>query len=485
MEPLTDADFDREPLDPDEERAKLHAFLRHFEMQPDVRSAIEHEFWRRKGLYKAIVDKVSAYDRLIANIAYADAHHGNVVVEVKGRKRHGKSTWARWYCRLRQRLRTGRSEGWEDKVLYEKAYSGTTMEVMHLAERLRGESDTDVEVIAKLHGYIIVLDEALIEHEKDSVKAKHDLQNLIGSCGVAQIDFLFLSVEARGIYPDFTIWVVGVDSRRHLTLSFYYSSDGECYGCLFTPDVPETEKYQAAKASVVVTTLIHGGRAPAEVKAVNGTPAEAAPITIVVPPNADFMTVLEASARLHLIPILKDAHLVDRWLQRYFRGLTYKDIAELEGTGVKADSVGIFLREQQTRIPNTLLGAILEEALVAYLNQTIPYPSHDGTLGADAPPLQQTFHRRGGPGQPDVTATSGIQVNCKLFLEHRSSWQLHCSPEHTSPHGYCVLAELGPPGPTLHVYPLAPDHELLDTGSVEEVAWSAWIEQLRGLVAAP
>jgi hypothetical protein len=208
---------------------------------------------------------------------------------------------------------------------------------------------------------------------------------------------------------------------------------------------------------------------------------------IAVEPNADFMTVLEQSARQHLLSILKEPRLIDRWMQRQFRGLTYKDIAELEGSKVKPDSIGVFMREQQARIDNLTLSAIMEEALTAYLNCTIPTQNApSGVLapgGAARPPLQRTFHRQGGPGEPDIHSPAGtIQVNAKLLLSHRPSWQLPCTPECTAPHGYAVLAELGPPQPEIHIYPLNAQQPLLDTSSVEEVGWDDWIKQLREIL---
>lgn len=480
------------------ELAPLTEFLAGFDILPDVRSKVEREFLRRESLHDVVMDHTrwarghkedesdpaNAYSRVVAVIQYGMRHAGNFSVNIKGDPRTGKSTIGRWHGQLWWQLKTGHADSWEDHILYDRAYSDSSDRLQELTKQLLAECHDDKhQVLIRLHEFCVILDEQEIEHEEGSTKAIHDVQNLLSTCASSQVPFIFISALNRNIGALYNVWAIGVNADKQANLSLYYDNDGFCHGYLMTPNIPESPRYEETKANTVVDLLATGGRKVAQVKSVNGAPSVPEPmIHLEVTPDADFMTILEQSARQHLLPILKEPRNVDRWLQRYFRGLTFKDIAELEGGGLKADSIGHFLREQQDRISNTLLGAILEEALVAYLNQSVRIlPAATPLRPSDV--LQQTFHRLGGPGQPDVDAPNGIQINAKLFLEHRSSWQLHCSPEHQSPHGYCVLAQLGPPTPTLHVYPLTPGQDALDTGSVEEVAWDAWLEQLRALTA--
>jgi len=467
----------------------LHAFLAPFEMLPDVQAQIEREFMENESFRSVILNRTDAYPRLVQTIQYGLRHRGNLIIAVDGYQRHGKSTFARWVIREIHRLRTGSADGWEEGLLYEHAYSDMTIHLQSLTKQLmedcQGNQDAMLE---RLHNVKVIFDEQWIEHEKDSVKAKEDLQNIAETCAMAGIPLIFVSVRRRRRIAAYCrVWVVGIDSLRQLNLAFYYDLDGYCHGCLVTRNVPETHAYEAVKAAGVIEMFLTGGRKVAQVKAMNGSqPTVEVPFTLIVEPNADFLTILGQSARQHLLPILKEPRFVERWLHRYIACESYKDIADWEtettGQAVREESVRIYLKEQhQQHIPNTTIGAILEEALTAYLNATIPAPPPPGTVASPPTPSQQTFRRIGGPGQPDVVdaATQSVQINCKLYLEHRGTWQPDVEPEASAPHGYLVLVEAGPPTVTPSVYPLHPGR--FDTGFVEKVAWDAWLTELRAL----
>jgi hypothetical protein len=483
----------------------LDQLLAGFEMQPDVRSKVEDLYLEGGSLFYAVQRRLDAYPRVVQNIDYALHHQGNVVVELYGRKRHGKSTVARWLARQRWKCYKGADarDEWESKVIYDQAYSGSTTKVQTLArqtwEGLNGHADRKTRLrlfFDAMRFWLCMQDENEIEHHEDSQRAEHDLRNLIRTCASAQIDFFFLSTVQRLKESDFTLWVVGIDKKNQRDLSFYFDSEGHCHGVLITPNIPETEAYTESKSEGILEMLLAGGRRKAEIKGVEGGQTEA-PIAIVVPPNAAFMVVLEASARQHLAPLITETKLLDRWLQRYFRALTHKELADLEGD-IRADSVGRSLRDLDKRIDNTRKGSILEEALCAYLNQQAPASLSKMPLpAASAAALQQTSPvpggwRRGVVGcdvawlrDPAGAESPQLAVNAKLLLEHRPSWVLKCLPEAEvcgPDRAWLVLAELGPPQPIVHVYPCPTRDGLVDTGSVEEVKWEDWLDQLRKLV---
>lgn len=473
----------------------LADFLEPFDMQPDMYSAIENEFWERKSLYHMIMKKISADNRVKENIQFGLDNLGNIVVEIYGRKRHGKSTVGRWLAQLRWKMITGSAKGWEEKVIYDQSYSGATNKIQDLAnhfwrqacEAHEANKQRLISFFQSIRYYLSEMDENWIEHEKDSKKAENDLKNLVRTCAVAQIDFFFKSTVQRIKEVDFKLWTVGIDKKRNLNLSFYYDPDGECHGYLITPNIEETEKYWEAKSEGVLEMLLRGGRRIAKAKLVEAKKDLESP-ALLVPPDADFMQTLESYTRFYLQPLVKKPEVVERWILYYFNtNMTYKKIAQKLGIS-SPDTVGVSIRSLDEKITNTMKGTILEEALCFYLNQRFRSSLTEPPFASETSPntnkasSTESFRRYGGRGAVDVMGPtgSGVAVNCKLVTEHRSSWQLHCSPEHTQPHPYLLLVELTPTHTSVHVYPIP--SEYVDTGSVEELEWEAWLKELDDLV---
>jgi hypothetical protein len=471
----------------------LHGFLGSFEMMPDVQAQIEREFLQNESFRNVILNRTDAYPRLLATIQYGLAHRGNVIVAIDGTQRHGKSTVGRWTARTIHQLKTGSADGWEDHVIYEQAYSNTAIRLQEVARRLMEECQGNAEqLLERIRSYCVILDEQWIEHEKDSQKAIDDLlRNILITCAVSGIAFIFISALRRHVGAYFRIWVVGIDSEHQRNLSFYYDMDGFCHGYLVTPNVGETTTYKGIKANAVAEMLLSAGRKAAVVKLLPdeaSAVSEAANAPLPIPPDADFLTTLAHYFRRTLRQYADDA-VVERWIQRFIGGYTYTAIADLTPDDhVRTDSIGDSIRELTRRIPNVEKGDCLEEATCHYLNSRV------GGAGDSPPtpalPTADIFNkpfRRGVQGcdvaATDATGTIRAAINAKLDLEHRASWQLrvHPEPEVAPPHCcWCLHVQLGPPQPTVTVYPAAPPG-LLDTGIVEEVAWDAWIEQLRAL----
>ena len=475
-------------------------FFKGFDMMPDVRSQLLNEFWKYGSLYQVIMKGTSAYERIKANIRFAMTHQGNIVVEFEGRKRHGKSTQARWLARLRHKMHTGHVEGWEEKVNYEQSYSGSTNRIKELGEHLwemvqakhteyREQRDA---FLAAIRGYLSMQDENWIEHHEDSKRAENDLKNLVRTVASAGIDFFFITTVSRMKEVDFRLKVVGIDKTRKLTISLYYDNDGECHGALITPYVAETEKYTDAKNDGVVELLLKGGRRPAERKAVGEEKGTGEPTRIEVPPDADFMQTLESCARSYLQPLVKKPEIVERWILRYFHGKTYSEISKILDIK-RADTVGDSIRDLEARISKTLKGDILEVAACDYLNRTL---LGDQWLNKESElqntKLSEDFRggwRRGWRGC-DVAVPGRVAVNCKWIGEVRSSYHELCLPEaEILPGRAYLLACVVTPGERwhhIHQCTRGDGHTKVSRtpGSSDNfVPWEEWLERMKELIA--
>ena len=463
----------------------LDAFFAGYRMYPDVRDTLIDEFYKYGSLYRVIRNKIHARDRLREIIQHALDFSGNVALNVTGEPRIGKSTLARWVSQQVHRIQFGTLKGWENRLLFARSYSRATEQLSLITKRFiddetGDQAEIDAAVLGQLQGYCLIEDENQIEHEKDSVKAKEDMTNIAETCASSGIHFLYLSPKRRG-FGYATLFVVGIDPVTQRNLSFYQDNQGNYRGYLETPNIPPLSEYITQKNRVVVQTLVDRGRVKA--KAIEFGEQKDVPVEITVPPDADFIQTLESFARFHLQPLVKKSDVVERWILYYFgTDMTHKKIAQQLDIS-SPDTVGVSIRALDEKITNTLKGTILEESLCFYLNQRFRSPSNNGFSATDPSPTSSTepFRRLGGRGRVDVEGPAGIAVNCKLFTEHRASWQLHCSPEHQQAHPYLLLCTLTPRHTHTHVYPITTEYT--DTGSVEELEWEDWLAELRELLA--
>lgn len=456
-------------------RMVLRHFLAAFDMWPDVRGQIEARFWQRKSLYHTIMGNKNAWERVKENVTYALEHQGNVATNVTGFPRIGKSTIARWLSREIFRIQFGDIENWQDKVLFARSYSRATQTLQLLTRELVDSGLNDDEVITALQGYCLIEDENQLEREKDSVKARTDMKTIAESCASSGIHLLFLSPSTRG-FGYFTLWAVGINPKKNENLSFYLDNEGACHGYLVTPNVPAFDAYTKMKNRTVVQTLLDRGRVKAEVIKFE---KEITKPDITIPPDADFLKVLELHARYHLATLNRKPATVNRWVERYFQGKTYKEIAEQEGD-IRADSVGDSLRELDKVITRTMKGDILEDALCTYLNKRWGGLSSSTPSPPVLPNSSQDYWVRGWRGC-DVSIPDCVVVNAKLKLEHRPSWTLDALPEvEVLPRAaFLLLVSLGPPGPVHQVYSATTPS--VNTGSCEEVEWAKWLSKLSEL----
>ncbi len=241
----------------------IEVFIDPFDMIPDVRAKIVR-LTETDRVFHTNFHK-NALPRIITNIKYALKHNGSTLINIYGATRHGKSTVARFLAQLLIKLRHGTLDNWEEKIIYEQSYSGSTNRLMKRIQELKDQGLTQKQVIEALHGQVIIHDEVLIEHEKDSVKAREDIINLIETCAAAQIDFIFVTPNRRE-FGQFSLWTVGIDPKTQTNLSFYFDKENHCFGCLESPNTPETEHYQQIKYDGIFDLLSAGGRRIAEVK---------------------------------------------------------------------------------------------------------------------------------------------------------------------------------------------------------------------------
>ena len=107
-------------------------------MADDVRSEVVDEFLKGGSFYDVVMWRISAVKRLIRFIVWALSHKGNVVIELDGMQRHGKSTVGRLLCLLCYLLQC-KFEGkepnfndWENYVVYRRKYSAMTNEIRRM-----------------------------------------------------------------------------------------------------------------------------------------------------------------------------------------------------------------------------------------------------------------------------------------------------------------------------------------------------------------
>lgn len=245
--------------------------LNDFTMFPDVHDEVLHEFLKGTSLYRAIIWKTNVVERLAETILWALEHKGNLVIEIFGRQRHGKSTVARLIARLIYAIQQKTDHNptkcaWEDRVIYDRSFSSMTHKIKDLVEGWLDDGHTEDEILEKIKHYIFIFDEVYIEHEKDSIKARNDLTNLLNTVARAGIHFIFISPKRRGIGAYFSLWVIGYNTAHTVNLSFYFDTNMQCKGYMITPQIKETEKYEAAKTEGILEMLRSGGRHAAKVK---------------------------------------------------------------------------------------------------------------------------------------------------------------------------------------------------------------------------
>jgi len=238
-------------------------------MDADVRNQVKRRFLKDTEFYKVVMDKINAENFVADIILWNLNHKGNVVVEIEGRQRHGKSTVGRFFCVILTAAEYGQLKGWEARVLYSRQYSRMTKLIMQMVKDWEDEGKSEEEILVLIRHHIFMMDEVFIEHEKDSVKALDDLKNLLNTVSRAQIHFIFITPRKRNIGAYFSIWVVGYNPLTQENLCFVYDSEGVCVGYMVTPRILETEKYELSKNEGIYQLLKDGGRVPADAKIVD------------------------------------------------------------------------------------------------------------------------------------------------------------------------------------------------------------------------
>lgn len=250
------------------EERHLKALVKPFNMSRDVYDQImklykTNEDFKENCLY-------SCTERFYNNLDRAIQYNSSILINVFGETRHGKSTVARHIAKIIYIHRNGTPKNWEQSIIYEHSYSGTTNKIMEQANALKEKELSKAEVINQLKGLIVIQDEVFLEHETDSIKAKNDLINLTESCAAAEIDMIFVTPKRRE-FGQFSLWVVGINPTDQTNLAFYFDNNFFCKGFCITNNEPESSTYKQTKIDGIFEMVSQGGRRIAEKKTFSET----------------------------------------------------------------------------------------------------------------------------------------------------------------------------------------------------------------------